>query len=118
MGETMHFTKNISYKLKRLVPALGLAGAAAMMPGCDKSDEPIMPQTPPSTTPIEVELYFSVDNFNEIAGALLYRGPEPFYSLLECRLVAVDYYRPSSGLLPTKELTATDRGVNCYQRGI
>lgn len=76
----MHFTKNISYKLKRLVPALGLAGAAAMMPGCDKSDEPIMPQTPPSTTPIEVELYFSVDNFNEIAGDLLYRGPEPFYS--------------------------------------
>ncbi len=61
----MHFVKNIPYKIKRLVPVLGLAGAATMMPGCDKSDEPIAP-------PIEqpktrgIELYFDYYDYENI----------------------------------------------------
>lgn len=60
----MRFTKNLPYKIKRLVPVLGLAGAAAMMPGCDKSDEPIYNYF---GEPYKfVYLYFSPDDYSRI----------------------------------------------------
>lgn len=45
------------------------------------------------------------------------QSPPPPQTIRKPRLIAVNCYRPSSPLLPTKELTATKRGVNCYQTG-
>ncbi len=52
----MAFYKKLPYKLKRLVPMLGLAGAT-MLGGCDK-DDPIQMR--------DVNLFFNVDNCSEI----------------------------------------------------
>lgn len=71
----MRFTKNLPYKIKRLVPVLGLAGAATMMPGCDKSDEPIQAtqdaELPVISKPNQEFLYTFDENGNRIASAML-----------------------------------------------
>ncbi len=48
----MQFKKTIPYKLKRIIPMLGIAGASLFMGGCEK-EEPLR----------DVELYFSDSNF-------------------------------------------------------
>ena len=50
--------KTLPYKIKRIIPALGLAGAAAMMPACDKSDEPHPPPPKPGKETVLLEKYF------------------------------------------------------------
>lgn len=37
----MRFTKKVPYKLKRLIPMLGLAGATLLPTACEKEDEPM-----------------------------------------------------------------------------
>ncbi len=51
----MQFKKILPYKLKRLVPMLGLAGASLFMTGCEK-EEPIY----------SVELDFSKDDYSNL----------------------------------------------------
>lgn len=53
----MQFKKTIPYKLKRIIPMLGIAGASLFMGGCEK--EPITPTR-------DVELYFNIYNIDDI----------------------------------------------------
>ena len=52
----MKLKKTIPYKLKRIIPMLGIAGASLFMGGCEK-EEPLR----------DVELHFSPDNYSEIS---------------------------------------------------
>ena len=52
----MKFAKTIPYKIKRILPMLGIAGASLFMGGCEK-DEPITPTR-------DVELMFVKEDFN------------------------------------------------------
>ena len=51
----MKFTKTIPYKLKRIIPMLGIAGASLFMGGCEK-EKPLR----------DVELHFNRDDFSTI----------------------------------------------------
>ena len=51
----MKFTKTIPYKLKRIIPMLGIAGASLFMGGCEK-EKPLR----------DVELHFSTDDYSTI----------------------------------------------------
>ena len=51
----MKFTKTIPYKLKRIIPMLGIAGASLFMGGCEK-EKPLR----------DVELHFSRDDWSTI----------------------------------------------------
>ncbi len=53
----MQFQKVLPYKLKRLVPMLGLAGASLFMTSCEKEE---------SIPMRDVELKFTVDDFSTI----------------------------------------------------
>lgn len=70
--------KTLPYKIKRIIPALGLAGAAAMMPACDKSDEP----TQPAPTR-EIELYFANNYYDNIANMITIGVFEPSQMLID-----------------------------------
>ncbi len=51
----MKFTKTVPYKLKRIIPMLGIAGASLFMGGCEK-EKPLR----------DVELHFNRDDFSTI----------------------------------------------------
>ncbi len=51
----MRFKKIVPYKIKRILPMLGIAGASLFMGGCEK-DEPLR----------DVELHFNCDNLSAI----------------------------------------------------
>ncbi len=53
----MRFVNVVPYKLKRLIPMLGLAGAT-LLGGCEKDDDPIQMR--------DVNAFFNVDDFSEI----------------------------------------------------
>ncbi len=51
----MRFKKIVPYKIKRILPMLGIAGASLFMGGCEK-DEPLR----------DVELHFNCDDYSAI----------------------------------------------------
>ncbi len=51
----MQFKKTIPYKLKRIIPMLGIAGASLFMGGCEK-EEPLR----------DVELHFNQEDYSTI----------------------------------------------------
>lgn len=51
----MHLTKQVPYKLRRIVPMLGIAGAGMLLNACDKDDCPQEPQGR------KVEFVYAVD---------------------------------------------------------
>lgn len=58
----MQFKKIVPYKIRRMIPMLGMAGATLFMGGCDKNN-----LTPEPVTPTrDVELTFTQDDFTNV----------------------------------------------------